>query len=153
MNPIENFFRAIRQQGGNSDILIPVQFTRAFRKLFSVVSLNLQQVIVIKTWILLLLTFPNINQIFLSWSAQKNSQIPWTSVKPMQLVMWQGTFCQVCQDKLISNTLDDNRKLLCFIKAYDTDKSAFGGFHVPSMSFLDFVTKMEDSFVATFVPS
>ena len=58
--------------------------------------------------------------------------------------------CQVCKDKLISNTLDDNRKLFCFLKAYDTDKSTFGGLHVPSMSFLDFVTKMEDAFVANF---
>ena len=58
--------------------------------------------------------------------------------------------CQVFKDKLISNTLDDNRKLFCFLKAYDTNKSTFGGLHVPSMSFLDFVTKMEDAFVAYF---
>ena len=33
-DPIGNFFGAIRQQGGNSDNLSSVQFTRAFRKLF-----------------------------------------------------------------------------------------------------------------------
>jgi hypothetical protein len=33
-DPIENLFRAIRQQGGNSDNPTPVKFTRAFRKLF-----------------------------------------------------------------------------------------------------------------------
>jgi hypothetical protein len=33
-DPIENFFGAIRQQGGNSDNPTPVQFTGAFRKLF-----------------------------------------------------------------------------------------------------------------------
>ena len=33
-DPLENFFGAIRQQGGNSDNPTPVQFTRAFRKLF-----------------------------------------------------------------------------------------------------------------------
>jgi hypothetical protein len=32
-DPIENFFGAIRQQGGNCDNLTSVQFTRAFRKL------------------------------------------------------------------------------------------------------------------------
>jgi hypothetical protein len=33
-DPLENFFGTIRQQGGNSDNPTPVQFTRAFRKLF-----------------------------------------------------------------------------------------------------------------------
>mgnify|MGYP002803931165 FL=1 len=33
-DPLENFFGCIRQQGGNSDNPTPVQFTRAFRKLF-----------------------------------------------------------------------------------------------------------------------
>jgi hypothetical protein len=31
---LENFFGAIRQQGGNSENPTPLQFTRAFRKLF-----------------------------------------------------------------------------------------------------------------------
>lgn len=39
--------------------------------------------------------------------------------------------CQVCKDKLISNTLDVKRKLLRFLEAYDTDKSTFGGLHAP----------------------
>ncbi len=58
--------------------------------------------------------------------------------------------CQMCKDKLVSNTFDDSRKLFCFFKAYETDKSAFGGLHVPSMSFFEFITKMEDVFVANF---
>lgn len=33
-DPLENIFRAIRQQGGNSDSPTPLQFTRGFRKLF-----------------------------------------------------------------------------------------------------------------------
>jgi hypothetical protein len=33
-DPLENFFGAIRQQGGNSENPTPLQFTRAFRKLF-----------------------------------------------------------------------------------------------------------------------
>jgi hypothetical protein len=33
-DPIENFFGVIHQQGGNSDNLTSVQFTRTFRKLF-----------------------------------------------------------------------------------------------------------------------
>jgi hypothetical protein len=39
-DPIENFFGSIRQQGGNSDNPTPVQFTRAFRKLFFSSFLN-----------------------------------------------------------------------------------------------------------------
>ena len=33
-DPLENFFGSTRQQGGNSDNPSPLQFTRAFRKLF-----------------------------------------------------------------------------------------------------------------------
>ena len=33
-DPIENFFRAIRQHGGNADNPTPVHFMRAYRKLF-----------------------------------------------------------------------------------------------------------------------
>ena len=33
-DPLENFFGAVRQQGGNSDNPTPVQFIRAYRKLF-----------------------------------------------------------------------------------------------------------------------
>ena len=39
-DPIENFFGSIRQQGGNSDNPTPIQFTRAFRKLFFSSFLN-----------------------------------------------------------------------------------------------------------------
>ena len=33
-DPLENFFGTIRQQGGNLDTPTPLQFTRAFKKLF-----------------------------------------------------------------------------------------------------------------------
>ena len=33
-DPLENFFGSIRQQGGNSDNPTPIQFCRAYRKLF-----------------------------------------------------------------------------------------------------------------------
>jgi hypothetical protein len=72
-DPIENLFGAIRQQGGNSDNPTPAQFNSLGLSVnyFSVLSVNLQQqVIVIKTWILFLLSFPKINQICLAWSAQ-----------------------------------------------------------------------------------
>jgi hypothetical protein len=33
-DPLENFFGTVRQQGGNSENPTPLQFTRAFQKLF-----------------------------------------------------------------------------------------------------------------------
>lgn len=51
---------------------------------------------------------------------------------------------------LISTSFDDNRKLICFLKAYESDKTIFRGLHVPSESLLDFVTKMENVFIANF---
>ena len=164
-DPIENFFGAIRQQGGNSDNPTPVQFTRAFRKLFFSSFLEsstgncdhqdldtlLVQFSKDKSNMPVLVSpkeQPNTLDIGATDYSDKNVGDGLIGYLLMKCL--KKHTCQVCKDKLISNTLDDNRKLFCFLKAYDTDKSTFGGLHVPSMSFLDFVTKMEDAFVANF---
>ncbi|CAB3981163.1 Hypothetical predicted protein [Paramuricea clavata] len=49
-----------------------------------------------------------------------------------------------------SNDLDDNKTLDCYLKIYDQDKSQFGGLHVPSASFLEYVVQLEAAFFENF---
>ena len=58
--------------------------------------------------------------------------------------------CEICNGSLVANQFDDNRKLFCLFKAYDTEKSEFGGLHALSIPFLDYVTQMQNVFIANF---
>ena len=44
---------------------------------------------------------------------------------------------------LVSNQFDDNTKRFCLFKAYDTEKSEFGGLHALSIPFLHYVTQIK----------
>ena len=172
-DPIENFFGGIRQQGGNSENPTTVQFTRAFRKLFFSSFLNSSTGNCDSDLDTLLAGFSNDTSnlpVLVSQREQPNTldigatdysdhNVADGLIKANATCYVAGYLlmkclkrhtCQICNEKLISNTFDDNRKLFCFFKAYETEKSAFGGLHVPSVSFLEFVTKMEDVFVANF---
>ena len=171
-DPIENFFGAIRQQGGNSDSPTTIQFCRAYRKLFFSSFLECSTGNCDRDLDTLLAEFsndkpdtpvlvspreqPNTLEIGATDYSDKNVgdgiKANATCYVAVYLLMkcLKRHACQMCKDKLVSNTFDDSRKLFCFFKAYETDKSAFGGLHAPSMSFFEFITKMEDVFVANF---
>ncbi len=171
-DPIENFFGAIRQQGGNSDSPTTILFCRAYRKLFFSSFLECSTGNCDRDLDTLLAKFSNDKPdtaVLVSPREQLNTlEIGATDysdknvgdgIKANATCYVAGYLlmkclkrhaCQMCKDKLVSNTFDDSRKLFCFFKAYETDKSAFGGLHAPSMSFFEFITKMEDVFVANF---
>ncbi len=171
-DPIENFFGAIRQQGGNSDSPTTIQFCRAYRKLFFSSFLECSTGNCDRDLDTLLAEFSNDKPdtpVLVSPREQPNTlEIGATDYSDknvgdgikanascyvagyLLMKCLKRHACQMCKDKLVSNTFDDSRKLFCFFKAYETDKSAFGGLHAPSMSFFEFITKMEDVFVANF---
>ena len=64
---------------------------------------------------------------------------------------WKYTTAPHVQINTIQcNDLDDNRKMLCFFKAFDQTKKHFGGFHVPTNCFFDYIIKLEDVFFKNF---
>ncbi len=162
-DPIENFFGAIRQQGGNSDSPTTIQFCRAYRKLFFSSFLECSTGNCDRDLDTLLAEFSNDKPdtpVLVSPREQPNTlEIGATDysdknvgdgIKANATCYVAGYLlmkclkrhaCQMCKDKLVSNTFDDSRKLFCFFKAYETDKSAFGGLHAPSMSFLSLSRK------------
>ena len=57
--------------------------------------------------------------------------------------------CCNCESVLVTNQLEDNRNLLCFFKAYESEKT-FGGLLATTKSYLDCVIQLEDIFVRDF---
>ena len=50
---------------------------------------------------------------------------------------------------MATDKLDDNRTLLCFFKAYESEK-CFGGLLAPAAPYLQYIIKLEDLFVKDF---
>lgn len=58
--------------------------------------------------------------------------------------------CLKCTNALSSTELDDSRKLFCHFKAFDEKKSDLGGLQSPSSPYLEYIIKLEDTFIKTF---
>ncbi|CAB4030985.1 Hypothetical predicted protein, partial [Paramuricea clavata] len=57
--------------------------------------------------------------------------------------------CSTCKETLESANLDNSSKLFCYFKNYKEDNSS-GGLHMPPQCFLDYILRLEDSFVKNF---
>ena len=173
-DPLENFFGSIRQQGGNCDNPTPIQFTRAFRKLFFSSLLTSSKGNCAKDLDVLLAQFSKTEK-----RKPKNALLAKDVTNAQNLSIGQTDYreqtvssnifqenavayvsgyllnksfkihsCTNCKEVLVSNNLDDNRKQFCFFKAYK--ESNFGGLNIPSTCYLEYITKLEDAFVKSF---
>ena len=173
-DPLENFFGAIRQQGGNSDNPTAIQFKRAYRKLFHTNLLtiasgncetdkdkplvelgNLQGFATS-------LSEPNDNasQLMCISNEYRAEQVEEKLIKKNAVAYVAGyllrkTFlkhkCPVCESALTDQTESYNEtKTFLLYKAYDSDSSIFGGLVVPSESMMSYVVSLEDKFVEYF---
>ena len=170
-DPLEKVFGSIRQQGGISDNSTPVQCTRAFRKLFSALFLThllgiVQRISMMsrasalkspmfQLWLLHHLSFKCLKPWTLGQLTTGSWMLVLISWEQMQLhvsgCLLQKWFkqhcCQTCTTALISNELDDGRKLFSYFKAYESDKGTFGALHAPTIPYLEYVTQLEDLFI------
>ena len=167
---LEIFFGSIRQQGGNSDNPTPIQFKRAYRKLFHTNLLKITSGNCEEDADHSLTELSSVNDIvplatesmsplkFIS-SEYTTEDIQSKVIKHNSLAYVAGfllkrTFerhqCSTCKSYLTDNHLDDKRKLFLVFKANDTDTNLFGGFTVPSKAMTDFLIKLEDIFVRYF---
>ena len=171
-DPIENFFGSIRQQGGNSDNPTPIQFTRAFRKLFFSSFLNSSTGNCAED-------FDNLLAQFAEAKSKKKSNVPIMAPVPKVVPHLDiGTVdyrenevsenllkenpiayvsgyllrkcfklheCSTCRGAMVTEKLDDSRNLLCFFKEYEG-----GGLLAPTASYLQYVIQLEDLFVKDF---
>ena len=148
-DPLENFFGTIRQQGGNSDNPTPVQFSSAFRKLFFSTFLTSSTGNCAADFDDLLANFEKKGKarpVISTPTTQHTSTleigpvdyredaIDSNIVKDNAIAYVAGYLlhkclkihtCPKCTDELQCNNLDDNRKLLCYFKAYDQTEGTF----------------------------
>jgi hypothetical protein len=169
---IENFFGSIRQQGGNSFNPTPIQFTRAFKKLFSIKFLQHSdtQNCIQDGDEMLTLYESCIDKYtaseFIPSSECKVLDIPTHDYHSMDLPE-ENAFKYVCGflikkcreihscDSCISyinesNAILDNTTLYCSFRAYNNEKNLFGNLNIPSNSFCLYIHKLEEIFVKNF---
>ena len=160
-DPLENVFGAIRQQGGNSDNPTPIQFTRAFRKLFFSSVLSSSRESCDDDFDDLLAQFSKADSsvpvLIPSTGHQSDDDIDTTDNKEKEVsdnllkddpiayiagYLLRKTFqkhnCSSCESALVTDQLEDNRNYLCFFKAYESDKS-FGSLIAPTAPFIEYV--------------
>lgn len=170
-DPLENFFDSIRQQGGNSDSPTPIQFTRAFRKLFFSSFLNSSTGNCAEDFDTLLAEFskksnvpplvapqPACNTVMIETTDYRQNDFGNSLLKQNPVAYVAGYLrnkcfkqhsCSECKKLLVTDNLNDNRNLLIFFKAYESNKS-FGGLLNPTAHFLQYVEVLEDTFIANF---
>ena len=174
-DPIENFFGSIRQQGGNSDNPTPIQFTRAFRKLFFSSFLNsstgncaddldnlLAQFAEAKSRksnVPAMAALPKVApHLEIGTVDYRENEVSENLLKDNPIAYVAGYLlqkcfklheCSTCREAVVTEKLEDNRNLLCFFKAYKSEKS-FGGLLAPATSYLQYVIQLEDLFVKDF---
>ena len=171
-DPLENFFGSIRQQGGNSDNPTPVQFKRAYRKLFhcnllKIASRNCEADDDKPLQFLPSLSEVHVAQSSLaeaplklilaeefSYQLVKNRLLKDNAITYVAGVLLRKSFtkhdCQTCRSFLTNDSFDDDRKVFMFFKEYESDSNAFGGLVVPSKVMIDYVIKLEDTFAGKF---
>ena len=168
-DPLENFFGSIRQQGGNSDNPTPVQFKRAYRKLFhtNLLSVSSTNCEIDENVLLTQLT-----------DIQNLPELPPVEVGPLKIVtsdyssehidkrifkdnamayvagyLLRKTFqkhkCEKCAI-LADESGDLEKKVFLMFKAYDSDTSIYSGLIVPSVQMLQFANKVEEKFISFF---
>lgn len=163
---LENFFGGIRQQGGNCVNPTAIQFERAFRKLFTLNYLHSKNMNCKDDLDELLVTLEVGN---ISSSDREEIleaiTLPDYSYRHEPIVV-QNAFKYVC-GYLLRKTLNihqcdtctkfskncedlDVTQLLTYFKAFDTEKSNYGGLRTPDEQFILYVYKLEKVFVTKF---
>lgn len=168
---LENFFGFIRQQGGNCVNPTPIQFTRAFKKLFSLKFLQhsdtqncAQDIDEMLNLNDSLYTDKSTSEFVPSVHEVLN--IPTHEYYSMDLPE-ENAFKYVCGflikkcteihscDACINymnenNAILDNTTLYCSFRAYNNEENLFGNLNIPSNSFCVYIRKLEEIFVKNF---
>jgi hypothetical protein len=173
-DPLENFFGTVRQQGGNSDNPTPLQFTRAFQKLFYDHYQILPSGNCSEDFDSMLAGMTNlgdsgvpVEQIDQPESSKfevdvkdyktclEGDLIGMNAITYVSGYLLKKCFlkhsCDTCTEKLVNKQLTNSAQLLCMFKGYEQHKDKpFGGLLTPSAHFVSYVTSLEATFVVEF---
>lgn len=165
-DPLKKFFGAIRQQGGNADNPTPIQFKRAYHKLFHTNLLNISS------------TNCEVdgNEPLAQLSdIQALPETSFTEARPLNIISmdYKGVLsenrifknnamayvsgyllrktyehhkCSKCSTLADESKADDKYVFMMF-KSYDSDSSNYSGLVVPSEEMITYANELEDSFL------
>ena len=156
MKALRNFFGEIRQQGGNSDNPIAVQFGSAFPKLFFRTLLQHSTGNCAE----------DLDHILIPLKSSSKKKTPTEPITDDRSEVFEESNyrelieeikkeikkhkCSTCENHLVNKELDNSSNLFCFFKSYDSKNSILRGLTVPNQSFISYVKKMEDIIVRAF---
>lgn len=171
-DPLENFFGLIRQQGGNCDNPTPLQFTRAFRKLFvdnfltPLLSGNCAEdfdAYLVKSHTTKSDTPAAQDQPIPPHSTVEDTDYNTNEVGQNLVSINAVTYvsgyllkkcltkhpCDMCRRTCTTTSIDDSSQLFCMFKSFEGIDNG-GGLTVPQDMFVQHVTQMEDIFINEF---
>ena len=172
-DPLENFFGTIRQQGGNSDNPTPLQFTRAFRKLFYDHYLILPRGNCTEDLDSVLVDHQGKDvQKHTAQPESSRFEVNVTDYKTglesnligLNAITYVSGYlvkkclakhcCDICTKELVNKQVTNSAQLFCFFKGYDelekNPSGQTGGLITPSDNFVSYITGLEATFVVEF---
>ncbi|KAJ3656018.1 hypothetical protein Zmor_015123 [Zophobas morio] len=171
---LENFFGAVRQQGGNCFNPTPVQFKRAFKKLFSMQFLQHSEgANSCNDFASMLVAIESkernqcqiINSILSrTTSAHKSVEVDTTDYRHLDMgeqnslsyvcgylikkCLMKHT-CDTCSNFAVACKVLTDDKLLCHFNAFDDD-APFGNLKMPDEAFIFYIATLEKQFASLF---
>jgi len=170
---LENLFGSIRQQGGNSVNPTPIQFARAFKKLFStklLQQLDSTNCAFDSDEILNLMESTNVHSVVVELNKPSTRVILDIPTHDYRSMPEQNTFkyvcgylikkckilhsCEACTNYTIENDNDlDDTTLYCSFRNDNYESKnveLFGALHIPSNTFCSYIHQLEEIFVKNF---
>lgn len=170
---LENFFGTVRQQGGNSLNPTPVQFSRAFKKLFCLKSFEfcegfncIQDLDGIlcglnsETFKSLQIMFQNKDTLSQSLSLDSTDYYNLTLPEENAIIYVSGYFlqkcflkhsCELCLNYFKGRNELSSSNIFTYFRAYETKQnSTFGNLTMPSENFIAFIKNMDTLFCLKF---
>lgn len=166
---LENFFGSVRQQGGNNISPTPIQFQRAFKKLFcqNYLHSNTMNCRNDLDKILMDIKAINFNELFenkvkpesalvLPDYGYRNQNIPTQNAfryvcgYVLKKALNTHSNCDICMNFAKHCETLDIENLLIYYKAFDSSKHIYGGLQSPSDDFVRFIFELEKTFNSSF---
>lgn len=169
---LENFFGQIRNCSGNARNPTPIQFCRAFKKMFSLKYFNHEEGAncmedisdVLLNLSSDILQF-NANSFFEPKTPKKSIKVFTNDYRKLEtsegnaLIYVTGYLmkkalmshsCDVCEKYMNLNDLEEQESHFIEMKAYESQSQNFGGLIVPPKGMVEYVTALETKFVDKF---
>lgn len=168
-------FGSVRKQSGDCITPTLIQFTRAFKKLFTCFLIHSGAENCADDFSIILAQLKDVNNVSVNNVLNNSTRPSNTDISLSQndldlggslslacknIIKYKCGFlikkcltkhtCEVCENYSMAHQALDENNLYCYFKAYQNDKSLFGSLRMPNEEFFIFICKFEISFQENF---